>query len=413
MLQFGQVNYFETPLRVFIALLTLLPMVQTTSCFGQGAEYEQAPTFSVANVLPAEMRTGASYKTQDPVDANGMLYSFNVWSRYGWYQPHSYDMLRIRLAEIRALDTLTAMQQDPLFLEGVSGQVKGTMQSTVSAVKHPFQTLKDIPLGLEKFGQQVGAKMEEGDTLPDENIRGIHEEAKRQLAVSLGVDPYTDNQPLQNALNDVATNENRGALLTRVGTAFIPGVGPALGAAQLNKGLHDRLANMTSSELQQDTRNRLSQLGFPGQDVDTFLSNPGYTPTTRAAIAEALVGLQGVSGIQEYIRLIQQVPTPEVAHFYQRRIQLAESFHRSHRPLEKMVPVGPTPVFVDGEGTTVIMVPLDYVYWNAKLAERVQNVKGKIGDRKCDLYITGEASDLARRNLAAAGVTLHENIGRN
>jgi len=410
-------NHFRS-LRAVTRFLTvtlfLVPLVNLTvggPLFAQGATYEQPPVFPVASVVPNEALSGASYKIKDPVRMEGMFYEFEVWSRYGWYRPQSLAMLHVRLAEIQALNTLTAMQQDPLFLEGVEGQVRGTVDSTVNAVKHPFKTLTDIPLGLEKFGRQVGAKMEEGDTLPDENIRGIHEEAKRKLAVSLGVDPYTDNQPLQNALNDVATNKNRGALMTRVGTAFIPAVGPALGAAQLNKGLQGRLANMTSAELQQDTRNRLSQTGAPKVEVDRFMTNPGYTPTTRAAIAEALEGLRGVSGVQESLRLIQIVPSPEVAHFYQRRLQLAEAFHRTMRPLDKMVVVGATPVFVDKEGTTVVMTPMDHLYWNEDLARRVQMVKSKIGDRSCQLYITGTASDLAKQNLSASGVTLHENSG--
>jgi DNA-binding transcriptional regulator/RsmH inhibitor MraZ len=397
----------------FIVLLAVFGVTLSPSAIAQGTQYEQPPVFRASSFLPQEMQAGTSYKLKEQVGTQGMLYSFELWSRYGWYHPESLDMLRIRLAEIRALDTLTSMQQDPLFLEGVGDQMKGTVESTVDAVKHPFRTLADVPLGLEKFGRQVGAKMEEGDTLPDENIRGIHEEAKRKLAVSLGVDPYTDNQLLQNALNDVATNKNRGALLGRAGTAFIPAVGPALSAAHLNKGLQDRLANLTSAELQQETRNTLSALGAPRVEVDRFMSNPGYTPTTRAVIAEALAGLRGVSGVQDTLRMIQVVPSREVAHFYQRRVQLAESFHRSARPLDKMVAVGATPVFVDKEGTTVIAAPVDFLYWNEDLARRVQLVKNKIGDRKCELYITGTASDLAKQNLASAGVSVHEKAGTN
>ncbi|MBE7490051.1 hypothetical protein HS121_17610 [bacterium] len=134
---------------------------------------------------------------KEEVTMEGMLFSFDLWSRYGWYHPQSLDMLKIRLAEIRALDALTAMKQDPLFLEGVWDQAKGTGESTINAVKHPFKTVANIPLGLHKFGKQVHARTLEGDTLPDDEVRFIHEKAKRGLAVSLGVDPYSDNRPLR------------------------------------------------------------------------------------------------------------------------------------------------------------------------------------------------------------------------
>lgn len=409
----GMDHAYKASFGRLLGLLFLVSMTMAQLTWAQSSEYEQPPVFPPSKILSPEMTSGGSYKVTDNVTVDGMLYSFGLWTRYGWQHPHSFDMLRIRLAEVRALDALTAMQQDPLFLEGVGDQVSGTVQSTVDVVKHPFQSVAEIPLGLQKFGRQVGAKVEEGKTLPDQNIRGIHEEAKRKLAVSLGVDPYTDNQPLQNALNDVAVNRNRGALTVRVGTAFIPGVGPALGAAQLNKGLQDKLANMTSAELQQDTRRLLSEIGAPQGEVERFMTNPGYTPTTRAAVADALSGLRGVNGVQDALRLIQVVPAPEVALFNQRRLQLALAFHRSVRPLDRMAAVGPTPVFVDREGTAVITAPLDYVYWNAELAERVENVKEKIGSRKCELYITGNASDAAKAALASAGVSVHENVKTN
>ncbi len=394
----------------FLFLHILGGMLFCSSAFCQRVSYEYPPMFRASNLLAPEMQAGVSFKVKEEVNVEGMLYTFNLWTRYGWYQPRSLDMLKIRLAETRALDTLTAMQQDPLFLEGVGDQVAGTAESTVNAVKHPFKAVASIPLGLHKFGKQVHAKAEEGDTLPEQDIRGIHEGAKRQLAVSLGVDPYTDNKPLQDALNYVATNKNRGALATRVGTAFIPAVGPALGAAQLNKGLQGRLANLTAAELQQETRRNLTQLGVPKSEVDMFMSNPGYTPTIRAAISDALSGLSGVAGVQSYIHIIQEVPAPEVALFYQRRIQIAEKFNRSVRPLDKLILVGPTPVFIDRNGDKVVTVAVDYVYWSEDLAQRVENVRRKLGKGACGLYITGSASQLAKDQLKAAGIILHEGI---
>lgn len=379
----------------------------------QGSIFEQPPVFRASSLLPPDLLTGASYKLKEEVTMEGMLFSFDLWSRYGWYHPQSLDMLKIRLAEIRALDALTAMKQDPLFLEGVWDQAKGTGESTIDAVKHPFKTVANIPLGLHKFGKQVHARTLEGDTLPDDEVRFIHEKAKRELAVSLGVDPYSDNRPLQEALNQVATNKNRGALATRIGTAFIPAAGPALGAAQLNKGLQERLASLSSSELQVETRKNLIQLGVSKSETDLFIRNPGYSPSVRAAITEAMEGLAGVSGVQNYIHVIQEVPAPEVALFFQRRIQLAEKFHRSVRPLDKMITIGATPVFLDRNGNIAVGISVDYLYWNENLASRIKQIRAKLGKARCDLCITGTCSPLAKEKLAALGITVHEEWGKN
>ncbi len=77
---------------------------------------------------------------------------------------------------------------------------------------------------------------------PQETARNIYAKEKRHLALQLGVDPYSTNPQLQEALNEVARNKNRGKLVARVGTAAIPYAGLGLGIAQTTKGLQERLA---------------------------------------------------------------------------------------------------------------------------------------------------------------------------
>jgi len=118
-------------------------------------------------------------------------------------------------------------------------------------------------------------------------------------------------------------------------------------------------------------------------------------------------------GVQNYIRISQQIPSPEAALFYLRRIQLAEKFHRTVRPLTKMILVGPTPVYLDQKGNMVVAISVDYLYWDEDLANRINNVRQKLGKATCDMCITGSASDLAKKNLAAAGINLYERWGLN
>ncbi len=392
-------------------VLFIPEMIMPTSVCAQGMVYEEPDVITVSSILPQEMQSGASYNLRAIVGIQGMHYSFDLWSRYGWYHPQSLDMLKIRLAEIRALDTLTEMQQDPIFREGLGDQFMGTADATVNSAKSPFKTAADIPLGLAKYGQPSQTYVEETQKRPDDRLLRLHEEAKRELAASLGGDPYTDNVPLQIALSDVAANKNRGALAGRFDIGVIPAVGSAVGAAHFDKSLQDMLVTHTESELQKDTRKKLSNIGVPKAEVDKFMRNPGYTPSRRAAIADALLGLSGVDGIQKYMRAIEDAPRPEVALFYQQRIQLAEKYHRSVRQISKLVLVGTTPVFFDRKGTLVVTVPIDLAYWNQDLANRISQVRKSLGKATGDIYITGTASDLVKQKMADQGLTLHEEWG--
>ncbi|MCA9424329.1 MAG: hypothetical protein KC931_01415 [Candidatus Omnitrophica bacterium] len=369
-------------------------------------EYEPIPVFAPSQFVSEEFIQGSSYKVIGNATADGMLASFSVWSRYGWYRPQSVDYLKIRIAEIRAMDALVQLQQEPLFLQGVSDQVSGTLEQTGRALTRPLQTLKEVPLGLQKFGSQIKARSEEGRS---GSGAGIHDKAKRQLAQSLGVDPYTDNARLQEMLTTVATNKNRGQLTARIGSLFVPGgVGIAVSAAQINKSLQETLVNLSPAELHQVNRDALSRLGCPQQDVSMFLAHPVHTPTTQTAIRVAMEGLSSVEGIGQYLSSILDVPNVEVAHIYQRRIQMAEYFHRNIRPLKKLVVAQSTPIFLDSEGKVVIFLNLDYLYWNEMMDQGIERLLAAVGTREGDVIITGATSPLAEAKLNQYGLKLYQ-----
>ena len=396
-------------LGAILTVATILCITRTSVGQNTGG-YEPPPVFPVDQVLPAGLIEGPGYKVVDTVDTTGMLYSFSVWSRYGWYRPQSLDMLRIRIAEINALNALAKLQQEPLFLQGVSDQVSGTIQQTGRALTRPISTLKEVPLGLHKFGKRMKDRSQEKNTSGE---RGIHRGAKMKLAQQLGVDPYSDNRQLQQALYSVAANKNRGQLVARLGTIAIPGgVGIAVSAAQLNKGLQENLYTMSPSDLRKATRKKLANVGCSSSDIDSFMSNNGFTLTLQIAIADAMSGLASVKGIGQYLRCIQDVPQREVALFYQRRIQLARKFHQENRPLKEMILFKSTPVFIDQNNRMVATLSLDYLYWNDQVAQALQNLIEGTGHAQCELWITGGASPLAEQKLKEYGVTLYQQVSK-
>lgn len=386
-------------------------MLMSASVFGQDLGYEDPPVFKASTLLSEAMTTGPSHNVRSPIGMEGLHYSFDLWSRFGWYHPESLDMLKIRLAEIQALDALARMQQDPLFMQGLNDRMVGQADAPVAGRKRSFRTSENIPLGLSDYDKLMDAVSSEVPMFSREQVAELHEEAMRKLAASFGVDPYTDNIPLRTALNDVAANSNREALRSRVDFRVIPGVGSAIEAAHFSKRLQDNLLTHSEANLQKETRKDLNNLGVPKDQIDEFMENPSYSPSWRAAITESLLELSGVEGVQSYIQAIQDAPRPEVALFYLRRLQLAEKFHRSVRQVAKMELIGATPVFFDRNGGMVVTAPIDHAYWNEDLAIRIADVKKGLVKATVEVYITGTASDFARKRLTEEGLTLHEEWG--
>jgi len=382
-----------------------LPLTAQTG----GNDYESPSDVPVSKLLSAGQLSNKAYKVTEKAEADGMLYSFSMWTPSGWYRPASLALLKVRMSEAVALASLNSMRDDPLFLEGVVDSATGTAKSAVGAVVRPVKTIRSIPLGLEKFGKSVQARADEG-TVAGESGRAINMAAKRKLAASLGVDPYTDNAQLQEALNTIAAHKNSGALATRIATAFVPGgAGLAISAATVNKNLRAKLTDNTAAELQKMNRQALTNLGCTSAQIAALLDAKGYTATNATVITDAMVALASVQGIANYATFVRSASAPEVALFQQQQIQMAANFHRTQRALAKFAVIGGTAVFTDKQGERHIFAPVDIVSWDASLHQRLKSM-GEKGS-KTNLWITGTATAKATERLAGYGVTVHEKSG--
>ncbi len=380
---------------------------------GGESDYE-VPLDTTARVLlpGAGSLSNNAYRVMDNAEADGMLYSFSMWTPSGWYRPQSLAMLRVRMSEAVALASLNSMRDDPLFVEGVVDSARGTARSAVGAVARPVQTLRSIPMGLEKFARSAQARADEG---PVRNESGgyLNQAAKRKLAFSLGVDPYTDNPQLQEALNTITAHKNSGALATRIATAFAPGgVGVAIKAASVSKNLHARLRDNSGAELMKMNRAALAALGCTPSQISALLEGKGYTVTHTTVITDAMTALASVQGIGNYASFVRNASAPEVALFQQQQIQMAANFHRTQRQLARFGVAGGAAVFTDRQGERHIFAPVDIVAWDRSLHERLKNMgAGRKDAPKMNFWITGTATTKAMERLAAYGVTVHEKAG--
>src|SRR6188768_3076518 len=117
---------------------------------------EPAPPEDVKSIkassLLGNQASSANHRVVDPVTAIDLLYSFSLWTPFGWYQPQSYAMLQIKIGEANAIATLNSMKDDPLFFEGVTETAGSTIKATGAALRTPIRSIAQVPMGLAKFG---------------------------------------------------------------------------------------------------------------------------------------------------------------------------------------------------------------------------------------------------------------------
>jgi hypothetical protein len=374
-------------------------------------DYERAPVVDPSSILPAEALQGPEHRVYGKANGEGMLYTYNLWTPFGTYTPGSTDMLMTRIQEARAMAQLRNMMNDPLFLQGMESAVAGTAQAVGSAIERPFKTLAGIPMGVGKFLKQTGDRIEEGQ-VTGETAGPLLQKAKNKLAVQLGVDPYSRNQELQKMMETVARSKQLGQLTASIGVGFI-GAGSTIiitrSVVFSTKALN-RLATMTGPELQQESRKILRDMGCDPGAVSQFLDMDQYSVSRRIGIASSMEALRGCEGVKYYVSRILKVPSLEVALYYQRQIEMAEAYNTR---VERLVRVGYAdgmPVWTDGADRLVILAPVDTLYWNAEVEARMKALKKSAGTKGVQIWITGTATERAKKMVSEAGMTLHEKV---
>jgi hypothetical protein len=265
-------------------------------------------------------------------------------------------------------------------------------------------------MGMGNFFGRVRdtAQQQPGSRTETSGAGFLYEKQKRQLAVQLGVDPYSDNQVLQNLLNEIARHRAFGQLSAKVGTFFVPGgAGIALTAVNANttiQALQQDIVEKSSAELQRMNRDVLTALGIPAHVVNSFLTHRFFSPTDQTVMTRSLQQLAGVRGIQQYLESCLNAPSVPAAKFQDHALLMAAAYHARVGRLSELLIANDTPFFRNPEGVYLGFRPVDYVYWAPRLPRLVESVVPAGSGRKGELWITGRVSERAAEEFAKRSI---------
>jgi hypothetical protein len=167
---------------------------------------------------------GPRFRVDDRVPTDGYMGQYTLRSEVGIFTVLSRDLLRIRIAELTAIEQLEATSKTDVFLSGAARAAERPVEAVVNIVTNPVGTVESLPSGISRFFDrvEVGAKaiaesaadtskssdqraQETAQRVGDVTITALgYEQVHRQMAKSLGVDPYTTNPVLAKKITDVA-----------------------------------------------------------------------------------------------------------------------------------------------------------------------------------------------------------------
>jgi len=423
---------------------------------------------SAAARLPPELLAGEHFRVLEPVENDGFMNHWRMASDWGPFEAASDELLRVRLHEIEALAQLEQVTSTDAFKEAFEKALTGKYEAARDVVQHPVETIKRIPHGVarmlrrttrrarnlterseakydeleEKLDERREAKAEReaaeaaGDgsagadaaTDAERRQKTLHEagevakdvgdEARRQFlrlvgyrrarlgwARSLAVDPYGDNEPLNEQLLRVSIASTAGGLPIRFAPLpTIPGL------AELGR-IKSMVYDLDELDLRLRNEAIFFDLGFTRAQVDRLYDERIWNATLITDLADAFQALESVPNLEALMAWALSAADLDEARFQAAVDGRYARIHAERAPIVRFAPSDALVTARLADGTTVAAFAVDHLAWSEAAVELFDVALRSDSDEQSkavELELRGDATAAARRALAARGIHLVE-----
>jgi hypothetical protein len=373
----------------------------------EAGQYEQPPVLSASQLLPANLLSSPNYRIADRVPIENFQGVFKVDTKWGSFVIKGSALMRVRAREIAATAELEKIGGAETVVNQAGATALRPLSTAKDLVTEPGKTIGDTFKGVGAIWGQAKASMSATDPHKDSVLASLTGGAtvRRKLAFNFAVDPNTSFPPLNDELTRVATASAVGETGANVGLAFVTGgAGIAISVGGSSQQLRTMLRDKTSAQLEADGRPALAAMGVSEATIDAFYATPNLTPTDKAVIVEAMKSLGTASGREIFVSGAAKAQSIEMGFFYRHQAVLIASFDKKVAPVHAFVRMGDAPMLQTDKGTVSIL-PVDYLYWSPPLEGLVSGARGG------QIWITGQASALAKSQLASRGWTVVPKVG--
>jgi hypothetical protein len=380
---------------------------------------EPPPAFKASTLLAPEIVRGANYEVSEDVRTDDFFHEFTLSSSFGSFTAAGRSQLSVRIQEIDAIAALQEVSKTKVFLEAAGQSVVNVGQGAVALVKDPVESAKGLGAGIKRFGVNLGRRTQRAvesagdDTSPDgapekdsaatsaaRGVLGVTP-AMRRWASKVGVDPYTTNAVLQEALASIAKVDAAGSIATKVAVPIPAAVGLTSKAGHL-------VWDKDPEEVRKINERRLRELTVSDEVAKALFTNQWFTLTYQTRFIAALHAVRA-AGSADYVHTAAEARSEREALFFVESAELLEDWH-AREPVAGILTDSRALVARNRRERATALLPLDYVRWTAATERAVR----EIGDRarqelaatQLQIVLTGRASSRAGRELAGLGWTL-------
>ena len=382
--------------------------------------YERPPAFDIGRVTGIKP-AAENYAVGNPARSDGLLRLYSLTTSYGDFTVHGDHMLRMRQNELAALAELEKISNSESFGKALVDAGLSPLRYTGKFITNPAKTVGDTLGGIGAMFGRISSDINNMGKTPGGAIEGLLgvTDQKRKLAASLGVDPYTDFEPLSVKLSRLAEAAAAGGLTVSATLMVVPG---AAGIVVSNLSTASSLQDTQIEEMARDytvaqifdrNRQRLVAMGADRDTIEALLANRNYTPVDMAVIVAALDSMPTVDDRTVFLERAVAIDNRSIAYFMRRHAEMLANHYARGARFARFVSLGGYPFNVTNDGRIVGIVPLDALSWTeataAIMRDSAADARRSAPNGRVELRISGTATALARKELAALGWRVSEN----
>ena len=390
------------------------------------SDFEELPELKASEILKSEILKGPHHVVRESVPTSSGMNQFVIDSDYGVFDAEGNDMLLRRIKEVYAIDQLRAVSKTDQFEQSLMTAANGPYNAAKNVVRDPVGAVSGAGKGLMKFMGKVGQSAknvakgeaekptsESGKTGQD--ILG-YTKTKKKLAISMGIDPYSTNQVLQKALDDVAWASWAGGFMFSAATFPISGpAGAALTATAVSSSIGEMLSEKSPAELKAMNRSALRSMGASAGDGERFLNNSAFSPTAQTVFVQNLKSLGGVANRAAFVHTAAQKSSSEAdAVFCVQTADLMGQLRSAEHPLARIVMIDDFPICIAKDGTVIAALQWDYAAWTPRagaFTDAVKKLADEPGHNKHVLVaISGQTSPRLQQELQNRGIAVQDRM---
>jgi hypothetical protein len=412
-----------------------LPLVALASAaLALAAAYEAPRAFKAGELLKPAQLKGPHFSVAPTVKTEGYLHVFDITTDYGPLEAEGMAMLLMREHEVGCLAQLSEVSKSEVFLKAAGTSVLNVGKGVASAVKDPGATAKGVGGGIKRFGTNLGRKAKRtGDKAVDAakgddekkaggaekstsdkaaeagtgmaySMLGVNS-AARKWAQKIGADPYTTNPILKKALVDLGRIDAAGGIAAKI-VVPIPMV--VSGTASVGNLVWAK----DPEELLKMNEQKFREMGVGADTIKQLYLSKGFSLSLHTRLASNLREVN-VPGCGDYVATAAEADTEREAVFFVESAEMLARFHKT-APVASVLPDSRALVAKTKDGRAVVLLPVDWVRWTEayekSLTEIEKRAQAELGATKRELRMTGTMSAVAKKEMAARGWTVVENV---